>query len=155
MTVLSILLLLALYVLLMSWFFSQYFMISFVCSCNLLQPSEKQRIVQAGGFVAHWGVWRVNGILATSRALGDLMLKEKKVLTAEPEFVQVDLKQVKARFVILASDGLWDVFTNEQAVQFVREHFHEKDYGAASLVKKAIDLESLDNITVIIIKLSD
>ena len=127
---------------------------TFLCMF-LLQPSERQRIVEAGGFVAHWGVWRVNGILATSRALGDLSLKEKKVLTAEPEFVQVNLKEVQGQFVILASDGLWDVFTNEQAVQFVREHFHEKDYGAESLVIKAIELLSTDNISVIIIKISD
>ena len=29
-------------------------------------------------------------------------------------------EETKPFFVILASDGLWDVFSNEEAVQFVR-----------------------------------
>ena len=39
------------------------------------QLKEKKRIQEAGGFVAMNGVWRVNGVLATSRALGDYPLK--------------------------------------------------------------------------------
>lgn len=34
------------------------------------QSREKNRIKEAGGFIAFHGVWRVAGILATSRALG-------------------------------------------------------------------------------------
>ena len=41
------------------------------------QATERKRIKEAGGFVSFNGVWRVAGILATSRALGDLPLKEK------------------------------------------------------------------------------
>ena len=39
------------------------------------QLKEKKRIQEAGGFVAMNGVWRVQGVLATSRALGDYPLK--------------------------------------------------------------------------------
>ena len=39
------------------------------------QLKEKKRIQEAGGFVAMNGVWRVMGVLATSRALGDYPLK--------------------------------------------------------------------------------
>ena len=39
------------------------------------QLKEKKRIQEAGGFVAMNGVWRVMGVLATSRALGDFPLK--------------------------------------------------------------------------------
>ena len=98
------------------------------------------------------GVWRVNGILATSRALGDVMLKHGAFVTAEPEFVQVDLTEIAAHFLILASDGFWDVFTNDEAVAFARQHLHEKDLGAESLVKEAFRKLSLDNITVIVVK---
>ena len=39
------------------------------------QLKERKRIQEAGGFIAFNGVWRVAGILATSRALGDFPLK--------------------------------------------------------------------------------
>ena len=39
------------------------------------QIKEKRRIVEAGGFVSMNGVWRVMGVLATSRAMGDYPLK--------------------------------------------------------------------------------
>ena len=43
------------------------------------QLKEKKRIQEAGGFVAMNGVWRVMGVLATSRALGDYPLKVPRV----------------------------------------------------------------------------
>ena len=45
------------------------------------QLKEKKRIQEAGGFVAMNGVWRVMGVLATSRALGDYPLKVMIVVT--------------------------------------------------------------------------
>jgi protein phosphatase 1L len=54
--------------------------------------AEKARIEKAGGFVAKWGVWRVNGILAVSRALGDYYLKPNLVI-ANPEVLEFDLEQ--------------------------------------------------------------
>lgn len=39
------------------------------------QLKERKRIQEAGGFISFNGVWRVAGILATSRALGDFPLK--------------------------------------------------------------------------------
>ena len=44
------------------------------------QLKEKKRIQEAGGFVAMNGVWRVMGVLATSRALGDYPLKVLQLL---------------------------------------------------------------------------
>jgi protein phosphatase 1L len=52
---------------------------------------EKARIEKAGGFVTKWGVWRVNGILAVSRALGDYYLKPNLVI-ANPEVMEFDLE---------------------------------------------------------------
>lgn len=118
------------------------------------QLKERRRIKEAGGFITFTGVWRVAGILATSRAFGDFPLKEpRKLVTAEPDVLTFSLRDHKAHFVILATDGLWDVLTNEEAVAYVREHIHEPDYGAKSLVLHAYYRGSQDNITVAILNI--
>lgn len=119
------------------------------------QMREKKRIKEAGGFVAFNGVWRVAGILATSRALGDYPLKDKKLIIADPDILTFDLKDHKPQFLILASDGLWDIFSNEDAVNFIKERLNESDYGAKSITLQSYYKGSMDNITVIIINLKD
>lgn len=59
------------------------------------QTRELKRIQEAGGFIAFKGVWRVAGILATSRAMGDYPLKEKNLVIAEPDILSFDLKDHK------------------------------------------------------------
>ncbi|CAH1102605.1 unnamed protein product [Psylliodes chrysocephalus] len=119
------------------------------------QMRERKRIKEAGGFVTFNGVWRVAGILATSRALGDYPLKDKKFVIADPDILTFDLKDHKPSFLILASDGLWDTFSNEEAINFIKERLHESDYGAKSLTLQSYYRGSLDNITVIIINFKD
>nr|CAD7400009.1 unnamed protein product [Timema poppensis] len=80
------------------------------------QMRERKRIKEAGGFITFNGVWRVAGILATSRALGDYPLKDKKLVIADPDILTFDLDDHKPQFLVLASDGLWDTFSNEEAV---------------------------------------
>lgn len=109
------------------------------------------RIQQAGGFVSFNGVWRVAGVLATSRALGDLPLKEKNFLIADPDILTFDLQELEPRFMILATDGLWDYFSNEEAVEFVLDRLSEPHFGAKSLVLQAYYRGSLDNITVMVV----
>ncbi|XP_057665309.1 protein phosphatase 1L [Diorhabda carinulata] len=119
------------------------------------QMRERKRIKAAGGFVTFNGVWRVAGILATSRALGDYPLKDKKLVIADPDILTFDLKDHKPSFIVLASDGLWDTFTNEEAINFVKERLNEPDYGAKSLTLQSYYRGSLDNITVVIINFKD
>lgn len=59
------------------------------------QVREHKRIQEAGGFIAFKGVWRVAGILATSRALGDYPLKERKLVIADPDILTFDLNDHK------------------------------------------------------------
>lgn len=115
------------------------------------QMRERKRIKEAGGFVTFNGVWRVAGILATSRALGDYPLKDKKLVIADPDILTFDLKDHKPSFVILASDGLWDTFSNEEAVAYIKERLDESDYGAKSITLQSYQRGSLDNITVMVI----
>lgn len=115
------------------------------------QVRERKRIHDAGGFIAFRGVWRVAGILATSRALGDYPLKDKNLVIANPDILTFDLNDHKPPFLILASDGLWDTFTNEEACSFIKEHISEPDFGAKSLVLQSYYRGSVDNITVLVI----
>lgn len=39
----------------------------------------------------------------------------------------------RPQFLILASDGLWDTFSNEEAVAYIREHINEPHFGAKSI----------------------
>ena len=89
-----------------------------------MDAGEYDRIIKAGGFVADG---RVNGSLNLSRALGDLEYKQTKELppeaqmvTADPE-IRTEKYQPADEFFILACDGIWDVLTNQEAVDFVRE----------------------------------
>ncbi|CAG9771791.1 unnamed protein product [Ceutorhynchus assimilis] len=119
------------------------------------QMREKKRIKEAGGFVTFNGVWRVAGILATSRALGDYPLKDKKLVIADPDILTFELKDHKPQFLILASDGLWDIFSNEDAVNFIKERLDEPDYGAKSITLQSYYKGSMDNISVIVINFKD
>lgn len=55
---------------------------------------------------------------------GDYPLKDRKLVTAEPDILTFNLAQQKSDFVVLASDGLWDAFDNEQATTFLRERYN-------------------------------
>jgi len=71
---------------------------------------ERQRIENAGGVVVWAGTWRVCGVLAVSRAFGDRPLK--RYVIATPDIKEENLKD-DDEFLILASDGLWDVMSNQ------------------------------------------
>ncbi|EDV96415.1 GH16235 [Drosophila grimshawi] len=86
--------------------------------------SEVRRIIAAGGYVEHN---RVNGNLALSRALGDFMYKrnqnkkpEEQIVTADPDVQVCDITE-NWEFVLLACDGIWDVMSSNQVMEFVRE----------------------------------
>jgi protein phosphatase 1L len=118
------------------------------------QIGELERIKAAGGWVAFNGVWRVGGILAVSRALGDAYLKKFGWLTATPDVFVIDLKRLPIPYIILASDGLWDVFSSQEAVEFVSPFVENEDlFGAKQLAEKAMKKGSSDNVTVMIVKL--
>ncbi|CAH8306319.1 unnamed protein product [Eruca vesicaria subsp. sativa] len=81
------------------------------------RPDELDRIQAAGGRVIYWDCPRVLGVLAMSRAIGDSYLKPYVI--SKPEVTVTD-RVKEDEFLILASDGLWDVVSNETACNVVR-----------------------------------
>jgi len=79
-------------------------------------PDETRRISELGGRVIYWGRWRVEGLLAVSRSIGDASLKP--YVTAEPEVCEYDIGK-DDWFLVISSDGVWDVMDNEEAAHVV------------------------------------
>uniref|UniRef100_A0A7S2RB86 Protein-serine/threonine phosphatase n=1 Tax=Rhizochromulina marina TaxID=1034831 RepID=A0A7S2RB86_9STRA len=130
-------------------------------------PQERERILAAGGNITDG---RLEGILAVSRAFGDIALKskqlttgqlsndptEKSALTAEPEVTHT-LVTVNDEFLVIATDGLWDVLSNQQVVNFVRRRLktHNCAQRAANdLVQEALDQGSHDNTSAVVCMLN-
>jgi len=96
------------------------------------------------------------GELAISRAIGNAEFKDEnlKLVIADPE-IQSDLLRDEDEFAVIACDGVFDVLSSDECVQFVRQHL--KQHGdprkaAEALVRHAIDdLRSRDNVTALII----
>ena len=88
-----------------------------------MDDDERARIMNAGGFVQEG---RVNGSLALSRAIGDLEYKQSKNLSARDQIVTAypEIKECKLEagdeFLVIACDGIWDVLTSQQCVDYVR-----------------------------------
>ncbi|WOL20483.1 putative protein phosphatase 2C 52 [Canna indica] len=112
------------------------------------RSDERKRIEDAGGVVMWAGTWRVGGVLAMSRAFGNRLLKQ--FVVAEPE-IQEQMVDEEMEFLVLASDGLWDVVTNEDAVSLVRVE-EEPDAAARKLTETAFSRGSADNITCIVVR---
>ncbi|KAL5580919.1 hypothetical protein UlMin_013361 [Ulmus minor] len=139
------------------------------------RPDELNRIQAAGGRVIYWDGPRVLGVLAMSRAIGDNYLKP--YVSCEPEVTITD-RTVEDDCLILASDGLWDVVSNETACGVARmclrgkaraptlspaednevaggEEMSDKACSDASmlLTKLALARHSADNVSVIVVDL--
>lgn len=69
---------------------------------------------EKGGSVTRDDVPRVEGVLAVTRAFGNNAMKA--VITAEPELLAHRLSP-HDEFLIIASDGVWDLISNADAVR--------------------------------------
>ena len=118
---------------------------------------ERARIVAAGG---HVSMNRVDGDLAVSRALGDFIYKnpklppEKQKVSPVPD-IKIYRRSAKDRYMILACDGIWDVMTNAEVVDFVHTRVSRGVANAndiaTSLLDHCLKKGSRDNMSVIII----
>lgn len=99
--------------------------------------SERRRIEESGSEVKEVTtpgangrksrtMYRVNGDLNLSRAIGDLRHKtrpdlrpEKQAVTSTPD-IHAEARTPGDEFIVLACDGIWDVKTNAEVCTFVR-----------------------------------
>ena len=138
-----------------------------VASC----PKEQGEVIERGGYISKsGGIDRVNGSLAVSRSLGDVKLapylsqiphvlaltkdEAHKLCRNDQSITNLDNHEMPC-FVIVASDGLWDVVDNQEAVEFVAQVLREKkaSYQTAAqlLTQEAYVRGSSDNIGVLIV----
>lgn len=116
---------------------------------NCYDQAECDRIENSGGVVINY---HVNGILAITRALGDTMFKP--TVCAKPYTTESVLDDVNDEFVIIASDGLWDVCGDQEAIEQIRE-IADPHVAARTLVRHAINLGSTDNISCMVVRFID
>jgi len=93
-------------------------------------PDEKRRVEELGGSVV-WhgytdkkgnpiegsGVYRINGNLAVARAVGDR--SERPFVCADVDIRETEILPEEDEFIVLASDGVWDVMESQDVVDFI------------------------------------
>ncbi len=119
-------------------------------------PEEVERIEKAGGFMFKG---RVVGVLAVTRSLGDHCMKKYVIAKPHVRETSIDLPppqhetttRTTPSFVILACDGLWDVFEDQNAVDFVLGYYESHKVDVSTLlINEALRRGTTDNVTVVV-----
>ncbi len=131
---------------------------------------EKDRIIKSGGiirpmreedgeFIGPQRIWVKDANLpglAMSRSFGDEVAHQIGVST-DPEIIEYELHE-EDKFIILASDGIWEFMSNQEVVDIVKDYYiNENCKGAIKHLYKEscnkwIEEENLiDDITLIIV----
>ncbi|XP_051504688.1 protein phosphatase 1G-like [Myxocyprinus asiaticus] len=107
---------------------------------------ELARIKNAGGKVTMDG--RVNGGLNLSRAIGDHFYKRNKALPPEEQMISA-LPDVKVltlnedhEFMVIACDGIWNVMSSQEVVDFVNERLKTdsgKNRPLSAIIEELLD----------------
>ncbi|KAJ4842831.1 hypothetical protein Tsubulata_033651 [Turnera subulata] len=126
------------------------------------REDELMRIEGGGGKVINWNGARVFGVLAMSRAIGDRYLRPWIIPVPEVTFTT---RTEEDEFLILASDGLWDVMTNDEVCEVARrvlrrwrrtmisDDISPAQAVADNLTEIAFGRNSSDNISIIVVDL--
>ncbi|OIT00373.1 PREDICTED: probable protein phosphatase 2C 39 isoform X2 [Nicotiana attenuata] len=115
------------------------------------EPVRERKIIEdRGGFVSNFpgDVPRVDGQLAVARAFGDKSLKMH--LSSEPDVV-VELIDDDTEFLILASDGVWKVLSNQEAADCIK-NIKDARSAAKHLNEHALAKGSTDDISCVIVR---
>ncbi|XP_057799721.1 protein phosphatase 2C 50-like [Salvia miltiorrhiza] len=134
------------------------------------REDEYARIEASGGKVIQWNGHRVFGVLAMSRSIGDRYLKPWIIPDPEVMFVP---RTREDDCLVVASDGLWDVMTNDEACDLARRRillWHKNNgvslplergegidpaaqAAAEYLSNRALQKGSKDNISIVVVDL--
>lgn len=125
------------------------------------REDETARVEAAGGQILFWNGVRVMGLLAVSRAIGDHSLRPYVI--ADPEVTVVNRHPLD-ELLVMASDGLWDVISNQEACTLAKKCLlrarqkgssreNAARVAATVLTRAAVDRGSRDNVTVLVIDL--
>lgn len=123
-------------------------------------PEERSRIDNLGGKITFDGYdWRIKD-LSVSRAFGDL--DATPFVTHRPDLFRYKLDKTD-KFFVLACDGLWDVMSNDEVINYVLLNCYDKTTKnrinknvniAKKLAEYALKKGSTDNITCIVVFLT-
>uniref|UniRef100_A0A5B7BA08 PPM-type phosphatase domain-containing protein n=1 Tax=Davidia involucrata TaxID=16924 RepID=A0A5B7BA08_DAVIN len=128
------------------------------------RKEELARIVEGGGRILYWQGMRVEGVLSMTRAIGDRDLKPWVISVPEVTFMT---RSEEDECLILASDGLWDVMSNEEVGELACRQLRRErrlamtkerssfpaQYVADFLLQAARKKLSSDNISAIVVDL--
>ena len=110
--------------------------------------NEVKRIRDTGGIVFRE---RVFGTLMLTRSFGDKEMKKYGVLST-PDIFCHNIEDDDL-FVIIASDGVWDVVEEDEIFKLSQEKISSSDF-AKNIIKLAKDRDTHDNISCIVVKLN-
>ena len=116
------------------------------------RADERARIERAGyahGLKQHEGEWRIGEVgLAVTRSVGDF--DTKPPLISEPEVTEHELGP-DDEYVVLASDGVWDVLDGHDVVSIIADTVKQPAMAAQRIVHTAVNERySKDNATAIV-----
>ena len=118
---------------------------------------EKKRILESGMEIIDD---RICGTLMLTRIFGNYEYKEEnenennKGLICEPFIskIEIDLS-IENQFLILASDGIWDILTEEE-IQNIIKKYQDTQKICSIIIKKCLENEAWDNMSVFAVKLT-
>ncbi|XP_015110938.1 titin [Diachasma alloeum] len=119
------------------------------------RTDEKDRVIRMGGSVMYYGMWRVDGNLAVSRAIGDAQYKP--YVTGDPE-IRCVMLDGSEDFLVIACDGLWDYIDETTAAGIVYQQICHDPQNLQAVSQRLVEYSknkgSSDNITVIVVFLT-
>lgn len=109
-------------------------------------PKEKERIIRQGGIISNN---RIYGQLMLSRGFGDWGIKQYGLI-CEPHIAKIEINE-NDLFLVIASDGVWDVMSDEDFKDIMQESLNPLDI-CKDIVIESLRRGSSDNISCFVIK---
>jgi len=102
---------------------------------------EMQRVAEQGGEIygKHLAAGTVEGMLQLTRSLGDSPFHRTGLVVSKPGIVTIPIVDDNVDpllFLLVASDGLWDYFSNKEALSFVYKKLKKDGYADEQLAEK-------------------